>query len=383
MLKPTHLRHTSAHHRLSSDQKKFVSLRMINYGRMATNFTTMARIKGTFATKLQGRVGNVVYRVRGGENIASERPAKVSNPRTVSQQTQRMVMRTVSAAYSQLKGICDHSFEGLTYGAENMAMFMRENINMLKKANGNFNAKSNAYIVANPYIVSKGSLSPIKQSKSWLYNSNDIAAFGVELPFSTEDVADLATLTVAQFHAALGYNIGEQLTILVAHAIPNAGGVIINSTGVDKPTQMPYNFLYARLVCMPAQSDELMFTQVAKLTNTYSINADVVDTDNSLNYAEILAGMGTTSVGVGIGLRVTLTEPEMLDTKDTNPPMTCLIRSAKNNDKWERSTQRMIVGEFIPSSKYTVENILPTYSPGQNEYLNNAKPNVGGGWITQ
>lgn len=345
---------------------------------MATNFTTMARIKGTFATKLQGRVGNVVYRVRGGENIASERPAKVSNPRTVSQQTQRMVMRTVSAAYSQLKGICDHSFEGLTYGAENMAMFMRENINMLKKANGNFNAKSNAYIVANPYIVSKGSLSPIKQSKSWLYNSNDIAAFGVELPISTEEVANLATLTVAQFHAALGYNIGEQLTILVAHAIPNAGGVII-----DEATQMPYNFLYARLVCLPAQSDELMFTQVSELTNTYSINPTVVDTDNSLNYAEILAGMGKTSVGVGIGLKVTLTEDDVLETVSTNPPMTCLIRSAKNSDKWERSTQRMIVGEFTPSSEYTVENILPTYSPGQNEYLNNAEPNVGGGWITQ
>ena len=378
MLKPTHLRHTSAHLRHSSDQKKIVSLRMISYGRMATNFTTMARIKGTFATKLQGRVGNVVYRVRGGENIASERPAKVSNPRTVSQQTQRMVMRTVSAAYSQLKGICDHSFEGLTYGAENMAMFMRENINMLKKANGNFNAKSNAYIVANPYIVSKGSLSPIKQSKSWLYNSNDIAAFGVELPISTEEVANLATLTVAQFHAALGYNIGEQLTILVAHAIPNAGGVII-----DEATQMPYNFLYARLVCLPAQSDELMFTQVSELTNTYSINPTVVDTDNSLNYAEILAGMGKTSVGVGIGLKVTLTEDDVLETVSTNPPMTCLIRSAKNSDKWERSTQRMIVGEFTPSSEYTVENILPTYSPGQNEYLNNAEPNVGGGWITQ
>ena len=378
MLKPTHLRPTSAHLRHTSAQKKFVYLRMIKHGRLATKFTTMARIKGTFATKLQGRVGNVVYRVRGGENIASERPAKVSNPRTVSQQTQRMVMRTVSAAYSQLKGICDHSFEGLTYGAENMAMFMRENINMLKKANGNFNAKSNAYIVANPYIVSKGSLSPIKQSKSWLYNSNDIAAFGVELPFSTEELASLATLTVAQFHAALGYNIGEQLTLLVAHAIPNAGGVVI-----DEATQMPYNFLYARLVCLPAQSDELMFTQVAKWENTYSINANVVDTDNSLNYAEILAGMGKTSVGVGIGLRITLTENDVLETASTNPPMTCLIRSAKNNDKWERSTQRMIVGEFIPSSEYTVENILPTYSPGQNEYLNNAETNVGGGWITQ
>lgn len=378
MLKPTHLRLTSAHHRHTSSQKKFVSLRMIKHGRLATKFTTMARIKGTFATKLQGRVGNVVYRVRGGENIASERPAKVSNPRTVSQQTQRMVMRTVSAAYSQLKGICDHSFEGLTYGAENMAMFMRENINMLKKANGNFNAKSNAYIVANPYIVSKGSLSPIKQSKSWLYNSNDIAAFGVELPFTTEEVAELATLTVAQFHAALGYNIGEQLTILVAHAIPNAGGVVI-----DDATQMPYNFLYARLVCLPAQANELMFTQVAELTNTYSINADVVDTDNSLNYAEILAGMGKTSVGVGIGLKVTLTENDVNNSVSTNPPMTCLVRSAKNSEKWERSTQRMIVGEFVPSSEYTVENILPTYSPGQNEYLNNAEPNAGGGWITQ
>ena len=89
----------------------------------------MAVINGTFVTKLTGSVGNVTYRVSNGQNIASEKAVNVKNPRTYAQQLQRMRMTTISAAYSAMKAICDHSFEGYTYGSRNMNVFMSENLN--------------------------------------------------------------------------------------------------------------------------------------------------------------------------------------------------------------------------------------------------------------
>ena len=94
-------------------------------------------------TRLAGKVGNVVYRNRGGQNIASEKPATVKNPRSNAQQRQRMVFATVSAAYSAMKEICDHSFEGITYGADNMAEFMRRNLSIMKSRTKSFNSKGN------------------------------------------------------------------------------------------------------------------------------------------------------------------------------------------------------------------------------------------------
>ena len=87
----------------------------------------MAVIKGTFSTNLKGRVGSVVYRNRNGVNVASQIPASVKNPQSILQQKQRMKFNSVSQAYSCLKSIVDHSFEGVTYGAPSMAKFMKDN----------------------------------------------------------------------------------------------------------------------------------------------------------------------------------------------------------------------------------------------------------------
>ena len=74
----------------------------------------MGKIEGIFATNISGKVGNVVFRKAGKQNIVSQRPASIKNPRTDMQQRQRAYIKTVSSAYSVLKPICDHSFEILS-----------------------------------------------------------------------------------------------------------------------------------------------------------------------------------------------------------------------------------------------------------------------------
>ena len=50
------------------------------------------------------------------------------NPQTLAQKIQRIVMATVTKAYSCMKVICDHSFEGLSMGAKCMNRFNREGL---------------------------------------------------------------------------------------------------------------------------------------------------------------------------------------------------------------------------------------------------------------
>ena len=123
----------------------------------------MAKSKGFFGIRT-GSTKNFTFSELHGEQITKERVSKVKNPRTISQMRQRMLMATIGAAYSYLKAIADHSFEGKTVGQQNMSEFMRLNLNKFRDAAQDSNAAyaMNAYgdKLINPmrYILAKGSL---------------------------------------------------------------------------------------------------------------------------------------------------------------------------------------------------------------------------------
>ena len=86
------------------------------------------------------------------------------NPRTLAQMQQRMIMATAMAAYSGMKEIVDHSFEGITYGQPTMSEFIRLNAKMLRDGllagteYISFNPYGVRSLYPNPYIISKGTL---------------------------------------------------------------------------------------------------------------------------------------------------------------------------------------------------------------------------------
>lgn len=78
------------------------------------------------------------------------------------QMKQRAVMATALRGYSALKEICDHSFEGITYGQKSMNYFVAENARMIRSAAPSVNlSMSKGNSVSNAYIISKGSLPTI------------------------------------------------------------------------------------------------------------------------------------------------------------------------------------------------------------------------------
>lgn len=315
----------------------------------------MAIIRGTYVTKLAGKVGNVVYRNRGGQNIASEKSATVKNPRSDAQQRQRMVFATVSAAYSAMKEICDHSFEGVTYGADNMAEFMRRNLSVMKSRTKNFNGKGNPYIMPNPYLVSRGSLPTIAVSDV-TYGINYNNAISLVLADSGITSENIATYTIKKFHDALGLEVGDQLTF-IGIAIANNGERI---SWPNARFQPQYQFVYARLIFDPSKASELLFP--SNELNTAALTAD------SLNVSAIDADVASASSNVNWTIR----SGNFANTSDnTEIVAATVIASRKTGMDWMRSTQLLSMSDDT-DSEWTDEGMLPTYSPTGEKYLNNA-----------
>lgn len=121
----------------------------------------MAQSKSFFGLR-KGSTKSLTFQVLNGKQITKDRVWNVKNPQSLAQMQQRAVMATAVTAYSAMKAICDHSFEGVEIGSKTMAVFIRENIKILNNDIPDINVteyKSGQY-VQNPYIISKGTLNP-------------------------------------------------------------------------------------------------------------------------------------------------------------------------------------------------------------------------------
>ena len=118
----------------------------------------MAQSKSFFGLR-RGSTKTLTFSVYNGKQVTKDRVADVKNPRSAMQMKQRAFMATALHAYSCVKEICDHSFEGLTYGQKSMNYFVSENARMIRSAVPNVNLSSfKGNSVSNAYIISKGSL---------------------------------------------------------------------------------------------------------------------------------------------------------------------------------------------------------------------------------
>lgn len=118
----------------------------------------MAQSKSFFGLR-RGSTKTLSFSVYNGKQVTKDRVADVKNPRSSLQIRQRAIMSTAIHAYSAMSKICDHSFEGITYGQKSMNYFISENARMIRSAAQNVNLslfKGNS--VSNAYIISKGSL---------------------------------------------------------------------------------------------------------------------------------------------------------------------------------------------------------------------------------
>ena len=284
----------------------------------------MAKSKGFFGLR-SGSTKNFTFSELNGQQITKERVYKVKNPRTLQQMRQRMVMATVSAAYSYLKEICDHSFEGFGVGSPCMSEFMRLNLDALKAKAQNdaaviaFNAYQDKNINPVPFMVSKGSL-------------NEIVPTIAEnkLSWSTAK-GDADTTTAEGIYAALGLNQGDMVTFILC-----GGDFVSNAALTFAPQPLAITRLHA-----DKQG------AVSSLANAFT-----VESNNQGN------------INIDFSMDTNLVFEATCD----KLVMGAVIISRKAADKWLRSNATMVVKTKIPTT--SVSRQLATYPVERDLILN-------------
>ena len=294
----------------------------------------MAKSKGFFGIRT-GSTKNFTFSELHGEQITKERVSKVKNPRTISQMRQRMLMATIGAAYSYLKAIADHSFEGKTVGQQCMSEFMRLNLNKFRDAAQDSNAAyaMNAYgdKLINPmrYILAKGSLPALPYVAN---TSNQI-----ELSYNVEDVS-----TAEKVYDAMGIKKGDMLTF--CWVIGNASLV----AGVFKYTPAQFN-----IVRLKADKSGA----VASPHDAFSFESNHADLDINIVFSEKVLKLTTTLANFG-----------------------AVIQSRQNAGTWLRSDATMVGNKSIIAG-VSVGNQLATYPIDSELILNGGEmanvPSVG------
>lgn len=284
----------------------------------------MAKSKGFFGLR-SGSTKNFTFSELNGQQITKERVYKVKNPRTLQQMRQRMVMATVSAAYSYLKEICDHSFEGFGVGSPCMNEFMRLNIDALKANAQNdaakvaFNAYQDKKINPVPFMVSKGSLNEIVPTIE-----------AGKLSWSTpKNNAD--TTTAEGIYAALGLNQGDMVTFILC------GGDFINDAALY--------FAPQPLAITRLHADKQ--GTVSSLANAFTIESN---------------NLGNINVDFSLSSNI------VIEAACDKLVMGAVIISRKAADKWLRSNATMVVKTGIPAT--TVSRQLATYPVERDLILN-------------
>ena len=183
-----------------------------------------------FLGHARGKVGSLVFSRQNGEQVTRALNTRPKNPQTDQQIVQRAIAGTVMYAYSYLQEICNHSFEGIAYGAKSQQYFTKVNMDLLRQlysanpTNTNpmmFSKKNSKSAVANSYIIAKGSISntpiqpKLKNEGDSIYHLENIKFPGIKNEQTVSDY--LASIGLAKAK--------DQMTLILIRPTQNVIGM--------------------------------------------------------------------------------------------------------------------------------------------------------------
>lgn len=285
----------------------------------------MAISQGYYGLR-RGSTKSHTYQVVGGKQITKDRVEGGKNPRTLGQMKQRAILATVGSAYSAMKSICDHSFEGITAGRETMAEFMRINTSLIRQS---INQSSGFFginkwgvkgMMPGSYIISEGTLPSIcpNLSTNNIQGASKIAVIDVAYGQSIADICE--EFGMRQY--------GDMATVCIAY----------------KKKDGSYGFGAARFT----------FKQGADVAHSFDL---AIDGD--------LVAASFAFAGNKLSLTVK-TAFEWADGADAEHTYTAAIATQYRNGKYFRSNAQFDVIDAAPSYNEAIQ----TYPVGQERFLN-------------
>ena len=340
----------------------------------------MAKSKSFYGLR-SGSTKSLTFQVYRGEQITKDRVHRVSNPRTEAQMTQRALIPIVAAARSALKGLIDHSFEGVPYGGASLKEFSKQNLRA-----GALSVTSYSPIgVSNPgfadLIVSNGTINAPLGRLTFTEEDNtfiSVRSFpSFKFPKADEGESADAIIKYLENYAREN-NVpfiapGTQLSFLTIY---QSGTVLVNKGNgrAEVPTS---GFALCRIYIPNGDSDSKNAKEINgkwKVSNAVEQDAKTAVLENN-NGDTLTFSCGEENTNNTI--RITCA-PRETTTNNNNCGM-ALIQSRYENGVWKRSPAKLsILNE--PENKYTFEDWLSTYQTtgaASKKYLNTGDEGTG------
>ena len=350
----------------------------------------MAKSKSFFGLRT-GSTKSLTFQVYRGQQITKDRVTRVANPRSTLQMEQRSKLPIVAAARSALKGLVDHSWEGVPYGEQSLRTFSSKNLSA---------GALKVYSYASPdapspgiaeYQVSQGSLRGL-EARVIVGDNNVRYTHAVDnatgpivpaMPKGTKGSTVLYNL-MSYFteHKFDWLRAGQQLTFLALNVpyyktLRYVGGS--DSGTYDVPVT---RFEVARLI-MP---------DISKITDIDTYHDDNDDFELTVDVSEGGASSFILRRADGFHIKVSLAEKNFgfscwFSRDGEDHPITvasALIVSELVNNVWKRSASKLVVahGAENPLVKkvFSFDQWARLYAPKQivsSKYLNNGAEKTG------
>lgn len=340
----------------------------------------MAKSKSFFGLR-SGSTKSLTFQVYRGEQITKDRVHRVSNPRTGAQMTQRALIPIVAAARSALKGLIDHSFEGVAYGEASLREFSKQNLRAGALTVTSYSPNG----VSNPgfadLLVSNGSIKVPDGQLGFSESDNTFISFfafpAFKFPKADEGAsADVILKYLESYARANNVDFiapGTQLSFLTIY---QSGSVLVNKGNgrAEVPTS---GFALNRIYIPNGDSDSKNAKAINgqwKVMEAVAQDANRAALINSNNDVIIFTCGGDEGSDDNINI---VSMPKA--TRESNNCGMALILSRYENGIWKRSPARLkILNE--PENKYTFEDWLSTYKTtraASMKYLNTGDESTG------
>ena len=334
----------------------------------------MARSKSFFGLRT-GSTKSLTFQVYRGQQITKDRVYRVSNPRTEAQMKQRAIIPIVAASRAALKGLVDHSFEGVNYGNDSLKKFSELNL------------RSGALLVesyapngfSNPgfarLVVSTGSLNDggVKvgtnpEHLAAIYTYKTSATTDLVFKAAKEgDKADDVLRTIAEWGATNCEFVapGNQLTFLTVSLV---NYVKVGDNRAPISAFDIYRILFPSEGSTPAQVDDV--------NSPWHVYSNVAEGSNIAVLTNGKCNLSISFVNEDKLLKINVQPVTYTNSQVCGG---AIIRSAYVNGVWKRSNAKIHVQIPKDEDKYTYEMWRSYYeSTGVSaKYLNQGDEGTG------
>lgn len=340
----------------------------------------MAKSKSFFGLRT-GSTKSLTFQVYRGQQITKDRVYRVSNPRSDAQMTQRALIPIVAAARASLKGLVDHSFEGVAYGEPSLREFSKMNLRAgaLEVTSYSPNGVSNPgfanLIVSNGTIDGNFKFTDGRETENIFSTSRAYPVF--EFPAMDANIPASAVFSYLETFGKEN-NVpllkpGTQLTFL---SIIQAGSVNVKTASGNTEASLS-SFVIDRIMIPNSETSNAQLQEVNgqwKVKNQVAEGAgSVTIVNNNGDEINIFATKMEQVSTIGISV-----SPKAAAANKAN----CggaLILSRYENGTWRRSPSKLNIG-YEPEHIYTFEDWLSVYQTtgaASKKYLNNGDEITG------